>query len=211
MVKGDEDDRMDIDSMPGTGTTTPKIEATDGAAKPDLLPKPDDDEDDPITTTYPVFLNPSLPAGRRLLVLQHPNRTDNHPRPSPTELRIKAHTGMVELDVPLDSSTAYDKEKGLRWGKSLKASMQAKGGGSHGVAGGFAFGAPQQRGGGRGRQRDLAAEENDFNLDWNEAARQGKVLTTQTLGGQYPEVSDVQYMVGVFQGSKQLIPKMHPF
>lgn len=187
---------MDVDddeftSAPTTVRSTPKVEPN--GAKPEV-----DDEDDPVTMTYPVFLNPALPSGRRLLVLQQPNRTDEHPRPPPTELRIKTRTGMVELDVPLDATTAYDKEKGMRWGKSLKASMQAKGGGSHGVAGGFAIGAAQQRGGGRGRRE---AEDDDLMMDWNEAARQGKVLTTQTLGGQYPDEGDVQYMVGVFQGS----------
>lgn len=184
----DEKDKMDIDATP--------------AAAIDAKTTVEDNDDDPVTATYPVFLNPSLPAGRRLLVLQHPNRTDDHPRPPPTELRVKSRAGMVELDIPLDSAVAYDREKGLKWGKSLKASIQAKGGGSHGLAGGFAIGAAQQRGG-RGARRDAAAEEEDLMMDWNEAARQGKVLATQTLGGQYPEESDVQYMVGVFQGSKE--------
>lgn len=153
-------------------------------------------EDDPITATYPVFINPSLPSNRRLLVLQHPNRTDDTPRAPPTEIRLKTKAGMVEVDMPLDSSTAYDKEKGLHWGRSLHSSTQAKSGGSHGLAGGFGFGAVQQRGG-----RTKREEEDDALLDWNEAVRQGKVLTTQTLGGQYPDANDVQYMVGVFQGS----------
>lgn len=200
-MTGDDKDKMDVDtdSLPTTVSSTPKIEA---AHTINTTATTASDEDDPVTTTYPVFLNPALPHGRRLLVLQQPNRTDEHPRPPPTELRIKTRTGMVELDVPIDATTAYDKEKGMRWGRSLKASMQAKGGGSHGVAGGFAVGAAQQRGGGgRGRREAQQEEEADLMMDWNEAARQGKVLTTQTLGGQYPDVGDVQYMVGVFQGS----------
>lgn len=193
-----EDDKekmeVDVDSAPTTVRSTPKVEADHDEG---------DSEDDPVIKTYSVFINPALPSGRRLLVLQQPNRTGPHSRPTPTELRIKSRTGMVELDVPIDATTAYDKEKGMRWGRSLKASMQAKGGGSHGVAGGFASGAAQQRGGaGRGRREAAQAEEDDLMMDWNEAARQGKVLTTQTLGGQYPDVDNVQYMVGVFQGSK---------
>lgn len=155
------------------------------------------DEDDPVTATYNVFLNPSLPLGRRLLVLQHPNRTDEAPRPPPTELRIKATAGMVEVDMPLDHSVAYDRDKGLKWGKTLQASMAVKNGGSHGLAGGFGFGTVQ-RGSGRKKNED---EEEMVHEDWSEAVRQDKVLRTQTLGGQYPEYKEVQYMVGVFQGS----------
>ncbi|OAA48457.1 DNA-directed RNA polymerase III complex subunit Rpc37 [Metarhizium rileyi] len=152
-------------------------------------------EEDPITASYPVFLNPALPLGRRLIVLQQPNRTDDTPRPSPTELRLKAHSGMVEIDLPLDNTTAYDREKGLKWGRTLQSSMASKNGGSHGLAGGFGFGAVQQRGKKKGEPDD------DEYMDWNEAVRQDKVLKTQTLGGQYPDTDEVQYMVGVFQGS----------
>ncbi|KAF4966093.1 hypothetical protein FZEAL_10692, partial [Fusarium zealandicum] len=136
-----------------------------------------------------------LPLGRRLLVLQHPNRTDDAPRPPPNELRVKAHAGMVEVDMPLDHSAAYDREKGLKWGKTLHASMAVKNGGSHGLAGGFGFGTVQPRGG-----RKKADADDDDNVDWTEAIRQDKVLRTQTLGGQYPEYKEVQHMVGVFQG-----------
>lgn len=153
-------------------------------------------EDDPITASYQVFLNPSLPLGRRLLVLQHPNRTDNTPRPPPTELRLKEHSGMVEVDIPQDNTTAYDREKGLKWGRTLQNSMAVKNGGSHGLAGGFGVGAVQQR-----APRKKGDVEEEDNLDWNDAVRQGKVLSTQTLGGQYPDTDEVQYMVGVFQGS----------
>ncbi|KAJ4151576.1 hypothetical protein LMH87_012266 [Akanthomyces muscarius] len=164
-----------------------------------------DGEDDPITASYPVFLNPALPLGRRLLVLQHPNRTDESggARAPPSELRLKAESGMVEVDMPLDYNEAYDRDKGLRWGRTLQTSMAAKNGGSHGLAGGFGFGAVQQRGGGAGgagagrRRNEVDAEDL---IDWNEAVRQDKVLRTQTLGGQYPDADEVQYMVGVFQG-----------
>lgn len=156
-----------------------------------------DDDDDPVTATYQVFINPSLPLGRRLLVLQHPNRTDDAPRPPPTELRVKANAGMVEVDMPLDNSAAYDREKGLKWGRTLHTSMAAKNGGSHGLAGGFGFGTVQRGAGGRKK----AEGEDDDVLDWTEAVRQDKVLRTQTLGGQYPDYKEVQHMVGVFQGS----------
>ncbi|KAL7924504.1 Sin-like protein conserved region domain-containing protein [Trichoderma austrokoningii] len=162
---------------------------------PPKLQDSNNEDDDPITASYQVFLNPSLPLGRRLLVLQHPNRTDSTPRPPPTELRLKEHSGMVEVDMPTDNTTAYDREKGLKWGRALQNSMAVKNGGSHGLAGGFGVGAVQQR---APRKKGDAEEEN--HLDWNDAVRQGKVLSTQTLGGQYPDTDEVQYMVGVFQG-----------
>lgn len=98
--------------------------------------------------------------------------------------------------MPLDYNAAYDREKGQRWGRTLQSSMTSKNGGSHGLAGGFGFGAVQQRGG--RKKTDL---DDDEAVDWNEAVRQDKVLRTQTLGGQYPDADEVQYMVGVFQGS----------
>lgn len=98
--------------------------------------------------------------------------------------------------MPLDYNTAYDREKGQRWGRTLQSSMASKNGGSHGLAGGFGFGAVQQRGGRKKTELD-----DDEAVDWNEAVRQDKVLRTQTLGGQYPDADEVQYMVGVFQGS----------
>ncbi|KAM5347918.1 hypothetical protein ACJ41O_007742 [Fusarium nematophilum] len=175
-------DDMDIDPSLKPSTTNKTTTVTD-------------DQDDPVVSTYNVFINPALPLGRRLLVLQHPNRTDDAPRPPPTELRVKAHAGMVEVDIPLDHGAAYDREKGLKWGKTLHASMAAKNGGSHGLAGGFGFGTVQARGG-----RKKAEVDEDEAMDWTEAVRQDKILRTQTLGGQYPEYKEVQHMVGVFQG-----------
>lgn len=182
-------------------------------SKPDVVPmdvdsstSPSPADDDPITASYPVYLNPALPLGRRLLVLQHPNRTDDGPRAPPTELRLKAESGMVEVDVPLDYTTAYDKDKGVKWGRTLQQSSATKNGGSHGLAGGFGFGAvTQQRsgagaGGSRRGTRTTEMLDDDDLIDWSEAVRQDKVLRTQTLGGQYPETDEVQYMVGVFQG-----------
>ena len=167
-------------------------------------PPSEPQDDDPITASYKVFLNPALPLGRRLLVLQHPNRTDEAPRPPPSELRLKANAGMVEVDMPLDTGAAYDREKGLNWGKTLKQSMTMKNGGSHGLAGGFGVGAVQQRGGGAGGKGKGAARDEDDDLTWGDAVRQDKVLRTQTLGGQYPDSKEVQYMVGVFQGRKSI-------
>lgn len=194
---GDETADVDIPDAPAL----PFPKSND--PQPTNISDDDDGDDDPITASYPVFLNPALPLGRRLLVLQHPNRTDESGggRAPPSELRLKAESGMVEVDMPLDYNEAYDRDKGLRWGRTLQTSMAAKNGGSHGLAGGFGFGAVQQRGGAAAGGRKRSEVEAEDLIDWNEAVRQDKVLRTQTLGGQYPDADEVQYMVGVFQGS----------
>ncbi|KAK2057569.1 DNA-directed RNA polymerase III complex subunit Rpc37 [Colletotrichum caudatum] len=150
---------------------------------------------DPVIASYDVFFNPSLPQGRKLWVLQQPNRTDPR-QPTPTEMRLKARSGMVEVDVPLDYTQSYEREKGMKWGRQLKASLEAKNGGTHGLSGGFGVGAPPPRPKRRG-EVDL---EDEMYLEWPEAVRQDKVLRTQTLGGQCPDHKEVQYMIGVFQG-----------
>ncbi|KAL0930582.1 DNA-directed RNA polymerase III complex subunit rpc37-like protein [Colletotrichum truncatum] len=161
----------------------------------EMGPSDDSFEEDPVIASYDVFFNPSLPQGRKLWVLQQPNRTDPR-QATPTEMRLKARAGMVEVDVPLDYTQSYDKEKGMKWGRQLKASLESKNGGTHGLSGGFGVGAPPPRPKKRG-EIDL---EDEMYLEWPEAVRQDKVLRTQTLGGQCPDHKEVQYMIGVFQG-----------
>ncbi|KAF6831738.1 DNA-directed RNA polymerase III complex subunit rpc37-like protein [Colletotrichum musicola] len=150
---------------------------------------------DPVIASYDVFFNPSLPQGRKLWVLQQPNRTDPR-QATPTEMRLKTRTGMVEVDVPIDYNQSYDKEKGMKWGRQLKASLESKNGGTHGLSGGFGVGAPPPR----PKKRGDADLDDEMYLEWPEAVRQDKVLRTQTLGGQCPDHKEVQYMIGVFQG-----------
>ncbi|KIH86544.1 sulfite reductase beta subunit [Sporothrix brasiliensis 5110] len=121
-------------------------------ASSDTVAAPDPD---PVIARYNVFLKPQLPAHQKLLVLQYPNRTDKNAAgggagaislsgQTPTELRIKTASGMVEVDVPLDYASAYDRAKGIAWGTALATSTKAKAGGSHGLAGGFGVGGTTQ-------------------------------------------------------------------
>ncbi|KAI1503064.1 Sin-like protein conserved region-domain-containing protein [Biscogniauxia marginata] len=169
-------------------------------------------EADPIVASYDIYTNPSLPAGRKLLILQHPNKQGpvNVPYAQLGEVRVKPRSGMLEVDVPVGHAHAdYDRDKGLRWGAALARSVAAKNGGSHGLAGGFGVGVPAVRGGGGGgggggkRRADEYDKDADL-LDWTEAVRQDKVLRTQTLGGQFPNESQTncRYMVGVFKGNQ---------
>lgn len=185
---------MDVDSDmidPAlSSNSSPTMAPAHGAAH-------DDDEDDPIISTYNILLKPTLSAHRKIMILEHPNKSDGkkHAR-APLELRMKPATGMVELDYPLDYNTFYDRNKGLNWGTNLHKSMEAKKGGSHGLAGGFGVGAPPPRArAGRGAGDEIL----DLGMDWSEALRRDYVLRTQTLGGQKPNAGmESKYMVGVF-------------
>lgn len=163
---------------------------------------PDDDDDDPIVATYSLFTKPPLAENRQLMVLQYVNKTASDPtqiRPLQIQdVRLKPKTGMIEVDVPLDTSVAYDQAKGIKWGSALQKSMETKKGGSLGLAGGFGIGATVNRPGGG---RRAAAEDED--LTWQEANRLDKVLRTQTLGGgRSASEQNASFMVGVFQGSE---------
>ncbi|CAK7270771.1 hypothetical protein SEPCBS119000_004257 [Sporothrix epigloea] len=175
---------------------------------------------DPVVARYNVFLKPQLPAHQKLLVLQYPNRVDKSSAggagaitfsgQTPTELRIKADSGMVEVDVPLDYTSAYDRAKGIAWGSALATSTKAKAGGSHGLAGGFGVGGTQGNtrtggaGGGRAAaaQADMEGQATTSSTDWSEAVRQDRVLRLQTLGGMCPpaRIAEAKWMIGVFEG-----------
>ncbi|RYP53930.1 hypothetical protein DL768_001242 [Monosporascus sp. mg162] len=192
----------DDDITTKSSATQPAAVAADAGA--------DSSDPDPIVASYGVYVNPSLPASRQLLILQHPNKklaSSSSVDLAVTEVRLKPRTGMVEVDVPLSHAHAdYDREKGLRWGSALQRSAAAKGGGSHGLAGGFGVGVPPGRGKNAGGKKGLNEEDLDMDMlsDWSEAVRQDKVLRTQTLGGQYPleAESNCRWMVGVFQGDQ---------
>lgn len=193
---------------------------------------------DPVVARYNVFLKPQLPAHQKLLVLQYPNRVDKNSAGSgsgaasysgqtPTELRIKTASGMVEVDVPLDYTSAYDRAKGVAWGSALATSTKAKAGGSHGLAGGFGVGGTQGNGrnggagGSGGRAASAAAAATaaaaaaaaaaaevegrvgtSSAADWSEAVRQDRVLRLQTLGGMCPpaRIAEARWMIGAFDG-----------
>lgn len=158
------------------------------------------DEDDPVVATFNVFLNPPLPENQKLIALHQSVRYDEggspaFPRP-PSEVRIKPDSGIIEVDVPLDMLDNYDREKGMQYGRALRETMEAKGGGSHGLAGGFGVGAPAAP---LGRKGD---RERERRTEWVDEVRADRVLRSQTLGGIIPKKEPVNYMIGVFQGGE---------
>lgn len=190
------DSTMDHQPARATPANNRNNTSNDGGADDD---DDDDEDDDPIVATYNILLKPSLPAHRKVMILEHPNKSDGKKMARvPLEIRLKNGTGMVEVDYPIDYNAFYDRNKGLNWGTHLHKSSEAKKGGSHGLAGGFGVGAPPPRPrAGRAAQDDSI----DPGMDWSEALRRDYVLRTQTLGGQMPDTStESKYMVGVFAG-----------
>ena len=166
-----------------------------------------DQDSDPIKASYDVFIKPHIAADRQIYILQFPNRDSKQHytarnQSQPLKMRIKPNAGMVELDVPLDAWRNYDREKGLKWGEAIKKSNTAKGGGSHGLPGGFGIGGAQS--GGRGRARIPENEQLDQEKlleDYPLAVSRENVLTKQTLGGQAVpnDETNPQYMIGTFR------------
>ena len=171
-----------------------------------------DSEDDPVVAEYDVFIKPRLTDGREVMVLQFPNRAHNQPYSAenhcaPMELRVKPNSGMVELDVPIDVSRNYDRDKGVKWGTAMKTSEQVKGVG-YGMAAGFGIGAGPRVGAGRGRGRGADQQEAEppgriQDYEFQRAKDSGNVLKTQTLGGQIDKIESwsPQYMLGTFVDS----------
>jgi DNA-directed RNA polymerase III subunit RPC5 len=128
---------------------------------------------------------------------------------SPTELRIKPNTGILELDIPLDpESPNYDRVKGMRWGAAMADSPTIKAGGRHGLAGGFGIGAAPPKMPTRSKAGPTTEPDGYDDADFNEAARQDRVLRQLTLGGlcQQPPTGVVDRYVGVFDGGKPPLP-----
>ncbi|KAH7355164.1 Sin-like protein conserved region-domain-containing protein [Rhexocercosporidium sp. MPI-PUGE-AT-0058] len=168
-------------------------------------------DDDPIVSSYDIYIKPQLAGDLQMYILQFPNRDSrqqyNKAKGSePLKMRIKPNAGMVELDVPMDASANYDRKKGLTWGAAMKKSAESKGNGSHGLPGGFGIGAapPGGRGRGRGGIVDQEAIQNQILADYQSAIRNERVLVKQTLGGQAMAKDDTtpQYMIGTFSANQ---------
>lgn len=172
-----------------------------------MVDQPEDD--DPVVASYNVFINPTPPPHQKIHILHQSVRYDEGATPAfprvPTELRVKPDSGVLEVDVPIDMMDNYDRDRGMQYGRALRDTVEAKGGGSHGLAGGFGIGAAP---GGLGRKG--AADRERRNGDWVDEVRADRVLRSQTLGGIIPKGEPLHYMIGIFQGGKLLTPLSRP-
>ena len=159
------------------------------------------DASDPVIESYDVFLTDSQISR---YVLQYVDREadkayDERHGQKPTALRLKPRTGLVEVDVPINTRVNYDQTKGLQYGNALERSRASSGG--YGMAGGFsssghAMATTTRVGGSR-----VKAE------DEEEGKRPQSLMRTQTLAGRVkvPVEGDPVYMLGAFRGSKLVV------
>jgi RPC5 protein len=135
------------------------------------------------------------PNAQKLFLLQYPAHrpavTPYNVRnlQKPTSLRIKPTTGLVEVDIPIDTKLNYNFEKGLKYATSLNSSRVAHAGGTHGLSGGFNTG-PASRNIPEEDEPDVKETSEHPNL----------TLGVQTLGGKIvkPSSGDPIYLLGSF-------------
>ena len=158
-------------------------------------------EEDPVIASYDVFLTDSEISR---YVFQYLDRPQNKPYnerkgQKPTVLRMKPGTGLVEVEVPINTRAGYDVNKGLRYGDAMKKSRSARDGGSFGMAGGFSGGTMAA-----GGVRVKSEGGGDIEVvDSKKMADPSALIRTQCLGGRIkpPEEGDPVHMLGTFKGS----------
>lgn len=157
---------------------------------------------DPIVASYDVYLTDSQISRYVLQYVDRPTGQayDERHGQKPTVFRLKPKTGLVEVDVPINTQVNYDVNKGLKYGEALKRSRATNQGGAYGLAGGFNSSSGAAR---------VKVEDED--VDMVDDDRTGKpqaksLLKVQTLGGMIknPQDGDPLYMLGAFRGSKSL-------
>lgn len=132
---------------------------------------------------YPAYRTANVPYNARNLQ-------------KPTSLRLKPSTGLLELDIPIDTEFNYNPQRGSAHATSLKRSRLAQGGGTHGLSGGFnTFPA------GRNIREDDDVDMKTIpaHPDVADEPNQG----IQTLGGKIvkPCPGDPVYLIGSFQNN----------
>jgi len=184
-----------------------------------LLTAARDEDEDPVTAEYDVFLTPHMQE--QIYLLQYPNRVRERPYnarmgANPEGMRIKPEAGYLETDVRLNTSLNFNKYQGLKWGDALHTAREVQNSsGTYGAAAGFQ--------GVRSRRthvqiKDKADREHDIanNLTgFSEAEAENKVMKTQTLGGQIVKHdgkdeagTKPMYFIGAFRGSELHLTKV---
>lgn len=157
---------------------------------------PDPNDPDPVIASYDINLTETeIPR----LVLQYLDRDpkdsyDDAHGQKPTSFRLKPQTGLLEVDVPINTAVNYDIPKGLRYGDALRRSRVAQGGG-YGMAGGFASG-------GNNAASRVKVEAGGGGFEETKAdSAADSLLRVQTLGGRVkvPEGGDPVYMLATFR------------
>ncbi len=156
----------------------------------------------PILKEYKLLLNQSK---KRTLLLQYPNRDFGQEYRAatgqkPLELRIKPKCGLVELDIPMNIHSNFDKEKGIEYGEALRSSQLLQQGGSYGLGGGFGVGPRAVKDDRREFPHDGPPPEKLLEK-FNDSNNKGYVMNKITLGGRIVPFKDGDpiYMSATFR------------
>lgn len=165
-------------------------------------------DDDPVIASYDVLLTDSDISRYVFQYLDRPQKLPYNERrgQKPTSLRMKSGTGMVEVEVPIQTRGNYDVTKGLKYGDAMKKSRAGRDGGAFGMAGGFSSGS-MASGGGRVKAEGGGDVEV---LDNKKVVDPSSLVRTQALGGRIKpqEEGDPVYMLATFKGSKCALFKL---
>lgn len=159
-------------------------------------------EDDPVIASYDVFLTDSDVSR---YVFQYIDRPQELPYNAsrgqkPTVLRMKPETGLVEVEVPINTRKGYDTSKGLQYGEALKKSRSAREN-SFGLAGGFSAGNMA----GNPVSSRVKSEAGDVEVfDNKKMVDPSQLVHTQPLSGRVkpPEEGDPVHMLATIKGRK---------
>lgn len=158
-------------------------------------------EDDPVIASYDVFLTDSEVSRYVFQYLDRPSKLPYNERrgQKPVALKMKSGTGLVEVEVPIQTRGNYDVTKGLKYGEAMRKSRAGRGGGAFGMAGGFSSGG---MGGGGGRIKTEGNGDVEV-LDNKKVVDPASLIRTQTLGGRIKpaEEGDPVYMLATFKDS----------
>lgn len=171
------------------------------------------EEDDPVVASYDVFISPTTtddaPAQTRkpseLYILQYPShRPSSKPYSTsrsqkPVSLRLKANTGIIELDVPILTSDNYNLPLGSQFGKAMHESRVAHPLTTHGLSGGFSH------------NQSATTNTNGLNLSDIPNHDVDTALHTQTLGGKMSTHTDKDpiYMLATLKPNSRELHLQH--
>ncbi|KAI7181864.1 hypothetical protein D0869_06690 [Hortaea werneckii] len=182
----------------------------------------EDEDDDPVTAEYDVYLTPQ--QQEQILLLQYPNRARTRPYnarhgAAPDSIRLKPVSNHLELDINLNTAHNFNRWQGLKWGDALSTSREIQNDtATYGLAAGFSGAKP--RSAGRANIKDQADRrqflEQGVNMGGFAALEdEGKVHTRQTLGGQVirhgegeEEAGKPLYFLGAFRGQELHLTKV---
>ncbi|KAK5165059.1 uncharacterized protein LTR77_009156 [Saxophila tyrrhenica] len=191
-------------------------------------------DDDPITASYDIYLTPqATPTTSQIYLLQYPNRHPNQPYNAragvaPEHFRIKPTAGYLEMDTAMHTGHNFNRYQALKWGDAVRTAKEGVNGAgnagaapapTYGLAAGLSGRGGRVKGSGRGffgrggagAVKDEAEREMEIQdgiLEFEQAKSEGRVMSTQTIGGQIlkhesgAEEGKPGYFVGAFRGNE---------